>query len=120
MGSAVDRCQILVVEDSQDVSEALVLLLEQHGYRVSAASNGAEAMEMLRTQKPRLVFVDLVMPVVSGLELIETMKRDSALASIPVIAMTASVLRPRGVSTLRKPFPVSGLLGAAKFYCDGK
>jgi CheY-like chemotaxis protein len=118
--SSGDRCQILVVEDSAEVSEALVLLLEEHGYRVSSVSNGAEAIELLRTEKPQVVFVDLVMPVVSGLELIETMRMDEALASIPVVAMTASHLQAPGVSTLRKPFAVPGLLGAAKFYCDGK
>ena len=116
----VDGCQILVVDDCTEVSDAIVLLLEEHGYQVSAASNGAEAIEVLRTQKPRLVLVDLVMPVVSGLELIETMKMDQALASIPVVAMTASGLRPRGIRTLRKPFAVGGLLGAAKFYCESK
>jgi CheY-like chemotaxis protein len=112
--------QILVVEDSAEVSEALVLLLEQHGYRVRTAANGEEAIELLKTQKPRLVFVDLVMPIVSGLELIDVMKRDKALAEIPVVAMTGSSLRPRGVRTVKKPFAVPGLLCAAKFYCDAK
>src|SRR5712672_2818015 len=90
-------CEILVVEDCADVADALVLVLEQYGYRTSAASNGKEAIAMLRTQRPRLVLVDLVMPVLSGLELIDAMKRDTALADIPVVAMTASALRPEGV-----------------------
>jgi CheY-like chemotaxis protein len=116
MGAAID-CQILVVDDSDEVAEAVVLLLEQHGYQVSSASNAAEALELLRKQRPQLVLVDLVMPVVSGLELIDTMKQDEELASIPVVVITGSGLKPHGVSTLRKPFALNGLLGAAKFYC---
>src|SRR5437868_14631401 len=103
-------CEILVVEDSVEVSDALVTLLEQNGYRVNAAANGAEAMQVLREQKPRLVLVDLIMPVLSGLDLIDEMRRDERLAKIPVVAMTASRLRPRGVPTLQKPFGVNGLL----------
>jgi CheY-like chemotaxis protein len=111
-------CEILVVEDCADVADALVLVLEQYGYRTSAASNGKEAIAMLRTQRPRLVLVDLVMPVLSGLELIDAMKRDTALADIPVVAMTASALRPEGVCTVKKPFTIPGLLSAAKVFCD--
>jgi CheY-like chemotaxis protein len=111
-------CQILVVEDSAEVSEAIVTLLEQQGYRVNAAANGEEAIQLLHTHKPRLVLVDLIMPVLSGLDLIDAMRMDETLAQIPVVAMTASNLRPRGVTTLRKPFGLNGLLGAAKLYCD--
>jgi CheY-like chemotaxis protein len=113
----VSDCQILVVEDSAEVSEAIVTLLEQQGYRVNAAANGEEAIQLLHRHKPRLVLVDLIMPVLSGLDLIDVMRMDETLARIPVIAMTASHLRPRGVTTLRKPFGVNGLLGAAKQYC---
>src|SRR5262245_6170498 len=113
-------CQILVVEDSAEVSEAIVTLLEQQGYRVDSAANGEQAIEFLHRHKPCLVFVDLIMPVLSGLDLISAMKMDETLADIPVVAMTASNLRPRGVPTLRKPFGVNGLIGAAKLYCEAK
>ncbi len=117
-----DGCEILVVEDSTEVSEAIVTLLEQQGYRVNAASNGEEAIQLLHQQehKPRLVFVDLIMPVLSGLDLIDAMRMDESLSQIPIVAMTASNLRPCGVPTLRKPFGVGGLLGAAKHYCATK
>src|SRR5262245_35374079 len=111
-----DGCEILVVEDSTEVSEALVTLLEQEGYRVNAAANGEEAIQLLHRHRPRLVLVDLIMPVLSGLDLIQAMKMDATLAQIPVVAMTASHLKARGVPTLRKPFGVTGLLGAAKLY----
>jgi CheY-like chemotaxis protein len=115
-----EGCEILVVDDSTEVSEAIVVLLEQQGYRVDSAANGEEAIQLLHKHKPRLVFVDLIMPVLSGLDLIDAMKMDESLAGIPVVAMTASNLRPRGVPTLRKPFGVNGLIGAAKLYCEAR
>ena len=120
MPSEPDGCDILVVEDSPEVSEAIVTLLEQQGYRVNAAANGEEAIQLLHKQKPGLVLVDLIMPVLSGLDLIDAMRKDQTLARIPVVAMTASHLRPYGVPTLRKPFGYSGLLGAAKQYCEAR
>src|SRR4051812_32524345 len=115
-----EGCEILVVEDSTEVSEAIVTLLEQQGYRVDAAANGEEAIQLLQKHKPRLVFIDLIMPVLSGLDLIDAMRTDQSLAQIPIVAMTASNLMPQGVPTLRKPFGVNGLIGAAKHYCESK
>jgi CheY-like chemotaxis protein len=120
MHSDADDCDILVVEDSAEVSEAIVVLLEQQGYKVNAAANGEEAMELLHQHKPSLVFVDLIMPVLSGLDLIDAMRMDETLSQIPIVAMTASNLRPHGVPTLRKPFGVGGLIGAAKQYVEAK
>jgi CheY-like chemotaxis protein len=115
-----DGCEILVVDDEAEVSEAIVTLLELHGYRVGSVANGEEAIQLLQKHKPRLVFVDLVMPVLSGLDLIDAMRMDETLATIPIVAMTASHLQPRGVPTLRKPFGIDGLIDAAKHYCEAK
>jgi CheY-like chemotaxis protein len=108
---------ILIVEDSPEVAEAFALLLEQEGYRVSTSANGREALALLKRERPQLVFVDLVMPVLNGLQLIEQMRNDDELNDIPVVAVTASLHRARGVHTVKKPFAGSGLLEAAKFYC---
>jgi CheY-like chemotaxis protein len=108
---------ILIVEDSPEVAEAFALLLEQEGYRVSTSTNGREALAILKRERPQLVFVDLVMPVLNGLQLIEQMRNDDELYDIPVVAVTASMYRARGVHTVKKPFAGSGLLEAAKFYC---
>lgn len=115
MGSAGGH--ILIVEDSPEVAEAFALLLEQEGYRVSTSSNGREALALLRRERPQLVFVDLVMPVLNGLQLIEQMRKDETLNDIPVVAVTASMHRADGVQTVKKPFAGSGLIEAAKFYC---
>jgi CheY-like chemotaxis protein len=108
---------ILIVEDSPEVAEAFALLLEQEGYRVSTSSNGREALAFLRRERPQLVFVDLVMPVLNGLQLIEQMRNDDELNGIPVVAVTASMHQARGVHTVKKPFAGSGLIEAAKLYC---
>jgi CheY-like chemotaxis protein len=117
MGNAGCRGgHILIVEDSPEVAEAFALLLEQEGYRVSTSSNGREALAFLRRERPQLVFVDLVMPVLNGLQLIEHMRNDDELNGIPVVAVTASMHRARGVHTVKKPFAGAGLIEAAKFY----
>jgi CheY-like chemotaxis protein len=108
---------ILIVEDSPEVAEAFALLLEQEGYRVSTSSNGREALALLKRERPQLVFVDLVMPDLNGLQLIEQMRNDEELNDIPVVAVTASMHRARGVHTVKKPFAGAGLIEAAKFYC---
>ncbi|HEX9295320.1 MAG TPA: response regulator [Polyangiaceae bacterium] len=110
-------CQILVVEDSPEVSEAFSILLREEGYRVATTANGLEALILLRHERPQLVFVDLVMPLINGFQLIEYMKRDDELAKIPVVAVTASTYRVSGITTVKKPFVLSGLLEAAKLHC---
>ena len=91
-------CEILVVEDSAEVSEAIVTLLEQQGYRVDSAANGEEAIQLLHKHKPRLVFVDLIMPVLSGLDLIDAMKMDES-ATRPLITMLAPCLSASTISS---------------------
>ena len=117
MGRGAQTGHILIVEDSPEVAEAFALLLQQEGYRVSTSSNGRDALALLKRERPQLVFVDLVMPVVNGLQLIEQMRNDDDLVDIPVVAVTASMHRAEGVHTVKKPFAGSGLLEAAKFYC---
>jgi CheY-like chemotaxis protein len=82
---------ILVVDDDQDIRESLADLLRDEGYAVDTACNGQEALEKMRTAPlPDLVIVDLMMPVVDGLVFRARQKADPALASIPVVLLTAS------------------------------
>jgi DNA-binding response OmpR family regulator len=78
---------VLVVEDDQDCRELLCSLLSLEGYRVRAAGSGAEALVALAkmNEPPRLVFLDLVMPGMNGLELLGEMRRAPTLAAIPVV-----------------------------------
>ena len=80
---------ILIVEDSPTQAERLKYLLEQHGYQITVASNGREAVDLLAKFKPRLVISDIIMPEMDGYQLCRFMRADPNLASIPLILLTA-------------------------------
>ncbi|HEY8038842.1 MAG TPA: response regulator [Polyangiaceae bacterium] len=83
---------LLVVEDDDDIREALVLTLSREGFRVTACANGREALDLLREQgKPDLILLDLMMPVMDGWQFRVEQKEDPELSSIPVIALSADV-----------------------------
>lgn len=82
---------ILIVDDDEDVRDALRDALQFEGLSVEVAHNGQEAVERLRVQghAPWLVLLDLTMPVMDGRTFLGVRARDAALASIPVIVLTA-------------------------------
>jgi CheY-like chemotaxis protein len=83
--------RILVVEDDQDAREALADMLEAHGYTVSTAANGLEALDLLhRDACPSVIVLDLLMPVMSGGELLQRLTEDFDLGAVPVIAVSGS------------------------------
>lgn len=63
--------QILIVEDDRDLNHAYSVILESQGYRVETAFNGQEALEKVKTFAPDLILLDLLMPVMGGLEFLE-------------------------------------------------
>jgi CheY-like chemotaxis protein len=81
---------ILVVDDDPDFRSALTDILSDEGYPLLQAANGREAFELLASHRPRLMLVDLMMPVMSGLEFLQKVRRDHVLKTIPVIVMTAA------------------------------
>lgn len=82
---------VLVVEDDSEIREILVELLEEHGYRATVAGNGLEALQRLRGDgiKPCVILLDLMMPVMDGATFCTEMRRDPALAGIPVVVLSA-------------------------------
>jgi CheY-like chemotaxis protein len=82
----------LVVDDSTANRRILASLLESAGVRVITAAGGIEAIELTRAHRPALVFMDLKMDDLDGLEATRRLARDPATANIPVIAVTASAL----------------------------
>jgi two-component system alkaline phosphatase synthesis response regulator PhoP len=82
---------VLVVEDHREVREMVRAILEQEGYPTTGASNGVQALDALHREedKPRLILLDLMMPGMGGIELIDQLSNDETLASIPVVVMTA-------------------------------
>jgi two-component system response regulator MprA len=112
---------ILVVEDDVDIRECYQSLLERAGYRVTTATNGQEALDELSRQRPALILLDLMMPVMSGPEFLEAMRTDGSTDDIPVLIVSAYgeiADATAGVAGfLRKPVELEELLNAVrKFY----
>lgn len=80
---------VLIAEDHEDSRDALRTLLEALGYRVLVAGNGAEAVDVARANKPDLILMDMMMPLVDGFEATRTLRDDEAFARTPIVAITA-------------------------------
>ncbi len=84
----------LVVEDDAANREMLRRLLEKAGLRVFEAANGAEGLDVARRERPGVVLLDLMMPVMNGFEFLACLRRDPELKRIPVVVVTAKNLSP--------------------------
>jgi two-component system, cell cycle response regulator DivK len=81
--------KILVVEDNELNLKLFCDLLRAHGYEAEPVRDGRDAMEKARDFAPNLIIMDIQMPHISGLELIEQLKADEALKRVPIMAVTA-------------------------------
>ncbi|MEW5853733.1 MAG: response regulator [Myxococcota bacterium] len=90
--SAIAPDHILVVEDDDDVREATRDALEDAGYRVVGVDNGASALQHLRARKglPRLIILDLMMPVMDGWGFLKVRDEDPDLRRVPVVVVSAT------------------------------
>jgi CheY-like chemotaxis protein len=107
---------ILVVDDDRDVRETLAAVLEGEGYGVRCAENGAQALAMMHGPKPRAIVLDLMMPVMSGWELLEAVRMDGELAAIPIVVLSA-VRAPSGIAHLAKPVSLDELVRTLDRVC---
>jgi diguanylate cyclase (GGDEF)-like protein len=115
------RANILVVEDSQTQAAALTTVLAREGHRVSIAGDGREAIRRVKTESPDLVFLDLVLPDMDGLEVLRIIKARSDEAFTPVILLSARADLDSRVTGLRigaddflaKPFADAEVLARA-------
>lgn len=80
--------KILVVDDSFDATEITRTILVAKGYDVRVAHNGADALAQIQEQPPTLVILDVMMPDMSGIQVLERIKESPATADIPVIMCT--------------------------------
>lgn len=83
--------QILVVDDDKSIIKIVQAYLEQAGYAVLTAGNGALAMDLLLSEKPDLVLLDLMLPDRDGWEITSAIRHDKRLATTPIIMLTARV-----------------------------
>lgn len=106
---------ILLAEDDEDMRDVVQDLLEANGYDVIPARTGRQALEFLSMDAqspPDIVILDMMMPIVSGWQVLDTIRRDPELAKVPVVVLTAmSQDKPTGAAAfLRKPFRSEALL----------
>jgi CheY-like chemotaxis protein len=87
--NATTKAQILCIEDQAGMLDLLRLILERDGYEVLGAQDGVEGLEMMHSQQPDLVLLDLMLPEVDGAEVLLQKGKDPVIRDIPVIAVTA-------------------------------
>jgi CheY-like chemotaxis protein len=80
---------VLVVDDDPDVLAALSDALDGEGYEVCGARDGIEALQAIAERRPDLIITDLLMPTMTGFELLAALHDDPALATIPTLIITA-------------------------------
>ena len=80
---------LLIVDDSRDFTEVLARLLRYHGYEAQTAMSGSDALTWLNVQTPSLILLDVMMPEMSGIDVLRTLRSDEKNAEVPVIILTA-------------------------------
>jgi CheY-like chemotaxis protein len=83
---------VLIIEDEEDAAELFAEMMRVSGFRVVKTSSSAPAIAMMTAQKPDVVLLDIMMPEISGLDVLRQMRRDPALVNIPVVVVSAKSL----------------------------
>jgi len=105
---------ILLVDDEANMRFLLRMILESAGYEVREAVNGAAALARVEEGRPDLVVTDLMMPVMSGRELVERLRDNAQTAEIPIILVSASLeaVLKEADAIFEKPVNEDALLAA--------
>jgi DNA-binding response OmpR family regulator len=107
---------LLLVEDDLDLAEVTAEILQQHGYEVSISPNGLAALHSLARRRADLILLDVMLPIMSGLEMLQEVRSQPAMSNVPVVLVTAMrELVPPGPGVLHdaivtKPFQPAQLL----------
>jgi two-component system, chemotaxis family, chemotaxis protein CheY len=111
----IDRPLVLVVDDDPDILEAICDILAGEGYRVARARHGLEALRALDRERPALVLLDLMMPVMDGLAFSQALRQRERDRGVPIVVISAdgnpqkaAAVGARGF--LAKPFDIDALL----------
>ena len=114
--------KVLVVDDDPVIRDMMVDILDLEGYPTLVARNGHEALELLRGEENYLVFLDLLMPVISGKEVCEILEKDPTLRGRHIIVLMSALDRLEEASTLDvdavmpKPFLVDDVINTIQPY----
>ena len=88
--TAVDHNTVLVVDDDPNIRKMIVAALKRDGYTFLEAPNGREALDLMKAERPDVVVLDLMMPVLSGWDVLRERSHDEQLRQIPVIIVSAN------------------------------
>jgi CheY-like chemotaxis protein len=105
--------RVLVVDDDPSAVELMSGYLKHSGYRVSAAYSGADGIALAHSEHPDAILLDLLMPEISGFEVVGALKDDPATAQIPIIVVTSKLLTAEDRNKLNKD--VVAILEKAEF-----
>jgi CheY-like chemotaxis protein len=124
---------VLVVDDDEAIRETVNDVLCDEGYDVLLAENGEQALQLLKERHPSVVLLDLMMPVMSGWEVLEAIENREDLADIPIVVVSAMCARqvpnggdgdpprppnpPGARMYLPKPIDLNHLLHVVGHYC---
>jgi len=114
----MSRKRILIVEDERDMADLVAARLRKEGYQIDAAYDGAAGLDAIRARPPDLVLLDIMMPGLSGTDVLAEVRRDPRTAAVPVVMMTAKGREADVVAGLRlgaddyvvKPFSLAVLI----------
>ena len=114
--------KVLLIEDEPNIIEAISFILSRDGWDVKTHSNGHDAMDAVRTRRPDLVILDVMLPGKSGFDILQEIRADSELAATPVLMLTArgqvkdrELAEKSGVSRyMTKPFENADVLEAVR------
>jgi len=109
---------VLVVDDDPDILEAIADILETEGYRVARARHGGEALARVAEERPSLILLDLMMPVMDGPAFAAALRSQEGGDRIPVVVISADgnaerAERVQAQAFLAKPFDIDALLAQA-------
>ena len=117
MSQHAARKRILVVEDEDNIAIALDYLMTREGYDQQRTATGAGAVDLIRSTRPDLVLLDVMLPEVSGYEICQSVRMDPDLADVKILMMTArgsAMERRKGLAMgadgfISKPFELKAL-----------
>jgi DNA-binding response OmpR family regulator len=115
--------RILIVEDHPDTQSLLCDLLELEGYEVRCSGEAQGVLQLARRIKPHLIILDVMLPGISGLELLQMLDADNQMRSVPVLMCSGALeqleankdrIRQSGAHVVTKPFTLDQLLSSVE------
>ena len=119
---------ILVVDDESSARNAIIRLLKHEGYEVTGAENGRAALDALGVAPPDLILLDLMMPEIDGLEMLEILQKHPQWKALPVVVLTAmsdthTIRRAEQLGAreylVKATFSLADMLGHVRKYTGG-